>query len=358
MRCFGIRARMPTALSILGIVFFFGCKADSSPETEEIAELDKPLAQVAVDSVETTASDHYPAAGEQERLPEDVRYLTAEHTMAFLLNELYADSSLDVIGTDRIRVLDRPRGEIVTEAEYLEPVVLLEEAAADPDWVNIELPLQRGYAGCIPRSSVSELTEGPYRTVAVVSAPSALVTGAPDGGVILRELRGATVVPVVNTTRNYLQVDLIEGLGWLDRDEVVLFEDSLLPSATNVIGTARSMIGSEYVWGGTTWGTMDCSGFINLVFRMNGYLLKRDCGIQFSDSSGCIIQASEVLPGDLIYISTYQPGASHVGIISRDGHVIHCGSAGVMEIPLDGSTFETHEVVGYKRFTGAGRATR
>ncbi len=278
------------------------------------------------------------------------RYLTAENTAGFLLHEMYADSVILVIGGDRKEVLDAPFGEIVTEAEYLEPVIIVERDSLYSDWCRIELPVQRGYTGYLLRDDIIQLTGGPYEGIAIVSSPTTTAMGAPASGVSLRELRGASVLPVCLVTDSYIQTELEEGYGWVPLEDLCMLKDSATCSSEEIIATARDMIGVEYVWGGTTWGSIDCSGFINLVFRMNGYLVKRDCGIQYADSSGVLVDYDGRSTGDLIYISTYLSGPSHVGILSGNGKVIHCGSGGVSEISIAGSTFARNDVIGYKRF--------
>ncbi len=43
-----------------------------------------------------------------------------------------------------------------------------------------------------------------------------------------------------------------------------------------VMATAMEWVGAPYVWGGRTrWGT-DCSGFVQAVYRLHGFLLPRD----------------------------------------------------------------------------------
>ena len=43
-----------------------------------------------------------------------------------------------------------------------------------------------------------------------------------------------------------------------------------------VVSTAREWLGAPYVWGGRTrWGT-DCSGLVQAVYRLHGFLLPRD----------------------------------------------------------------------------------
>jgi len=277
------------------------------------------------------------------------RYETADSTIRFLFNSVYSENRIAVVSHDRLDVLASPNGEIVTEAEYLEPVIFLDDTI--DGWYHVELPLQRGYTGYLPFDRIFFLSGAPYEKLVVVDVPTVLASGAPDSGLPIRNLRGGTILPVISTSERYYLVDLEEGPGWISRDSVLdLTFTSQLPSANEVISNARRMLGQDYVWGGATWGSTDCSGFVNIVFRISGLLLKRDCGIQYDDLTGKEIGLSEALPGDLVYISTYLDTPSHVGIISHNNMIIHCCSRGVVEEEFANSIFNERELCGCKRF--------
>ena len=67
------------------------------------------------------------------------------------------------------------------------------------------------------------------------------------------------------------------------------------------------------------------SGFTQYAFARAGVYLPRMADSQFY--SGRQISMSQLRPGDLIFFSTYEPGASHVGIYVGDGNFIHAGTS-------------------------------
>ena len=69
----------------------------------------------------------------------------------------------------------------------------------------------------------------------------------------------------------------------------------------------------------------DCSGFTQYAFARAGVYLPRMADSQFY--SGRQISMSQLRPGDLIFFTTYEPGASHVGIYVGDGNFIHAGTS-------------------------------
>lgn len=91
-----------------------------------------------------------------------------------------------------------------------------------------------------------------------------------------------------------------------------------------IIQTAKKYLGMPYKWGGVGSGGFDCSGFTMKIFQMNGVDILRCADEQYSQ--GYSVSASEMLPGDLVFFSTYAPGASHVGIYLGGDKFIHASS--------------------------------
>ncbi|WP_066633889.1 C40 family peptidase [Desulfolucanica intricata] len=90
-----------------------------------------------------------------------------------------------------------------------------------------------------------------------------------------------------------------------------------------IVNTARNLLGRPYAWSGSTPSGFDCSGFTYYVMRQHGISLPRTSFAQF----GAGVSTSQPQPGDLVFFTTYQAGASHVGIYIGSGQFIHCSSA-------------------------------
>ena len=96
-----------------------------------------------------------------------------------------------------------------------------------------------------------------------------------------------------------------------------------------VIGTALSLLGTPYRFGGDTPAGFDCSGFVRYALGRHQVDLPRTVTEQYS--AGQPIAADEVRVGDLIFFSTAGPGATHVGIVldpASDQTFIHAPSEG------------------------------
>ncbi len=72
--------------------------------------------------------------------------------------------------------------------------------------------------------------------------------------------------------------------------------------------TALKFINSPYIWGGRVPSGIDCSGLVQLVYKIHGITIPRDSWQQ---------------PGDLVFFDNDKGKISHVGMIFSKGLVIH-----------------------------------
>jgi hypothetical protein len=85
--------------------------------------------------------------------------------------------------------------------------------------------------------------------------------------------------------------------------------------------TAHKYLNSPYQWGGKSPFGIDCSGFTQMVFKINGYKLYRDAWQQAKQGKPVLIKDKE--PGDLAFFKNKEDKVSHVGMILSDDKIIH-----------------------------------
>ncbi|WP_430409408.1 NlpC/P60 family protein [Kordia sp.] len=90
----------------------------------------------------------------------------------------------------------------------------------------------------------------------------------------------------------------------------------------NIVKTSYMYLGAPYLWGGKTPFGIDCSGFTQMVYKLNGYKLLRDASQQATQGEALsFIEESE--PGDLAFFDNEEGTIIHVGIIMEDNYIIH-----------------------------------
>ncbi len=84
--------------------------------------------------------------------------------------------------------------------------------------------------------------------------------------------------------------------------------------ATDLISSAKQLIGCRYRRGSSGPTVFDCSGFTSYVYRQMGIELKRSSQEQ-STMGQEVEQISDLLPGDLVFFGRGK-GINHVGIVT------------------------------------------
>ena len=88
--------------------------------------------------------------------------------------------------------------------------------------------------------------------------------------------------------------------------------------------TAYSFLGARYQFGGTRRNSLDCSSFVQQVFRDMSVSLPRTAREQFT--VGDAVVTSNLQKGDLVFFHTYARFPSHVGIYLGGNKMIHASS--------------------------------
>ncbi len=68
---------------------------------------------------------------------------------------------------------------------------------------------------------------------------------------------------------------------------------------------------------------IDCSGFTQMVYKLNGYKLLRDASQQATQGEALSF-IEECEPGDLAFFDNEEGNIIHVGIVMNDNYIIQC----------------------------------
>lgn len=91
---------------------------------------------------------------------------------------------------------------------------------------------------------------------------------------------------------------------------------------SSIIREAENLIETPYLWGGRSQWGIDCSGFVQLVYRLSGLLMPRDASEQ-AKLGNTMSFISEAKPGDLAFFDNEEGNIVHVGIVYSPNEIIH-----------------------------------
>lgn len=112
----------------------------------------------------------------------------------------------------------------------------------------------------------------------------------------------------------------IEGIKYSFEGEVTM--PSIGTNCRKLIENAWVFLQSPYLWGGRTPFGIDCSGFVQLVFKLCGISLQRDSSQQATQGE-VVNLLSESHPGDLAFFDNEDGQITHVGLMLDNQTIIH-----------------------------------
>lgn len=89
-----------------------------------------------------------------------------------------------------------------------------------------------------------------------------------------------------------------------------------------ILLNAKRFVGTPYLWGGRTRFGIDCSGFVQLLFKEMGVSLKRDAKQQVLQGQA-VDSISGSQAGDLAFFANKSGTVTHVGLLDGKGNIIH-----------------------------------
>lgn len=187
--------------------------------------------------------------------------------------------------------------------------------AAQGDWLHIHMEYDY-YEGWILRQQVTEISEDVYKKLLAEPAcfSNEMITFILDKKEHLQLLTLGARLPHFSERHFSLAGEEFE----FDGDHI-----SGKQQKANLVHTAYKFMNAPFLWGGRTPFGIDCSGFTQMVYKINGYQLFRDAHQQASQGE-VLSFIEECEPGDLAFFDNEEGDIVHAGIILANHHIIHC----------------------------------
>jgi len=148
--------------------------------------------------------------------------------------------------------------------------------------------------------------------------------------------------------------------GWVSKSQSQLWESWIASRNTSperLINTAKSMMGTPYLWGGTSIKGMDCSGFTKTIYYLNGQIIPRDASQQINE--GELIDANKTWEklqvGDLLFFGEKateekKERVVHVAMWIGNGEFIHSrGLVRISSFDPENQNYDEYELNRYLR---------
>ena len=229
-----------------------------------------------------------------------------------------------------LRTEPKHSAEMATQGIMGSPVKVLEKC---DDWYRVQMA--DDYIAYVPESSLAFKTDAQMKAwrkakrYIVTTYDSRLVTQT-NGDETVSDLVMGNILEYKAAQGGWLKLATPDGrVGWVDASDVAELSQWSQQgfNAAQIEKTARRMMGSGYLWGGTTTKVTDCSGLTKVAYLSNGIILQRDASQQAL--TGKIMKKGtdwrQYETGDLLFFGNENTGrVTHVGIYLRDGKYIHC----------------------------------
>ena len=315
---------------------------------------------------------------DQPKALEDLKSILASKGIVFedkvvsLPDSSVGDNTRAIVNNSVANIRSQPRhsAELATQAIL---GTVLKVLKIQGDFYLVQTP--DGYIAWVDHGGVT--LASPKRFDAWTKAPKIIFTRSygsvydnpGDELIILGDLVLGAQLVLLDESDDFYKVQYPdERVGFVKKSESERYHEwieEVDPSGTLVELYARELMGSPYLWGGTSSKGMDCSGFTKTVYLMNGYVIPRDASQQINAGKNVDedLNMSHLEKGDLMFFGTKATDSTrqrvtHVGIWLGNDHGEFIHASGKVKMSSidpnapDYDAFNTNRYLGSRRYLG------
>jgi hypothetical protein len=267
-----------------------------------------------------------------------------------------------------IRYSPKHAGELASQALMGTPVRILEKE--DNGWLLVQTPDQ--YISWVDKGAITMMNKEQMERWKIVPkiiytrAYGSVYSEANEESATVSDMVAGCVLELLEEQKDFYRVIFPDQRqGYVSKREANHYNQwlaGLNASEESLVKTSKRLMGVPYLWGGTSFKGVDCSGFTKTVYFLNGIVLPRDASQQVSigetiDKSG---NWSELKAGDLLFFGEKREDGServvHVAMWIGNGEYIH--SSDKVRVGSMISTSSNYDEYNAKRYLRAKRVLK
>lgn len=265
-------------------------------------------------------------------LVDEIRVLPDEEELDGKINALVN------VSVANIRTMPKESAELATQSLLGTILKVLDK---ERNWYMVQTPDNYiGWVdgGTIRRKIKAEVEAYQNQPKLMFAKPYGFAyTEADENSQTVSDLTWGDLFVVKDTLTDFYEIAYPDARkGFILKPEAISYQDwkkMTSPSPEALTKTAFRMIGLPYLWGGTSWKGVDCSGYMRMVYQTNGILLPRDASQQAF--VGEEVSFENLSVGDLLFFGEKATPEKpervvHVGMWLGNNEFIH--SSGMVRI--------------------------
>ncbi|MBX2843197.1 MAG: C40 family peptidase [Flammeovirgaceae bacterium] len=359
---------------LLSSLLIFSCKPQKEaplPGEAVITEVKSEFApdkRVALFDITSTLENGKLSLNGETNLPEALKSLTAkleqqglafENNVQLLPSEELGENTFAIVNISVANIRSKPKhsAELATQAILGTPLKVLKKKGS---WHLVQTPDKYiswvDAGGILLTNKAQQDAWIATEKVIFLAEYGAAFSETDPKSQSVSDLVLGNILKLEEESGDFYKVAFPDGrTAFVEKNKTELFENwlsSLHATENSLVETSKLFMGVPYLWGGTSFKGVDCSGFTKSVYFLNGYILPRDASQQVF--SGKLINTSngfdDLKPGDLLFFGRKATPDSkeriiHVGMWIGNNEFIHSsGRVRINSFDKNADNFNEYEL--------------